>query len=107
MRSVRQCLGLMLIGILGLASVSMAAETVPPVKPQPPNSNVMAFDALIGRPLGLGMTVLGTGAFIATLPFTACSGSAREAARGLVREPAWWTFKRPLGQKKEPGYMLR
>jgi hypothetical protein len=106
MRSVRQFLGLMLIGIFVLASVSMAADTLEPAKPQPPNSNVMAADALIGRPLGLGMTVLGTGAFVATLPFSICSGSVRQAARGLVREPAWWTFKRPLGQRKEQGYML-
>jgi hypothetical protein len=106
MRSIRQFLGLMLIGILSLANVSMAAEIGSPAKTQPPNSNVMAADALIGRPLGLGMTVLGTGAFIATLPISICSGSVKQAARGLVREPAWWTFKRPLGQKKDAGYML-
>ena len=75
-------------------------------KTPPPNTNIMAADALIGRPLGLGATVLGTGAFVATLPFTVCSRSVRESARGLVVEPAWWTFKRPLGQKKDTGFML-
>jgi hypothetical protein len=106
MRSVSQLLGLVLIGIFGWSIVVMAADTLQTEKRQPPNTNIMAADALIGRPLGLGATVLGTGAFVATLPFTICSRSVRESARGLVAEPARWTFKRPLGQKKETGYML-
>ena len=70
----------------------------------------MAADALIGRPLGLGMTILGTGAFVATLPFTAFSGSTGDAARGLIRDPGSWTFTRPLGEsgKKNPsGFIIR
>lgn len=58
----------------------------------------MAADALVGRPVGLGATILGTGTFIATLPFSACARSVKDAARGLIKEPAAWTFKRPLGE---------
>ena len=69
----------------------------------------MAADALIGRPLGLGATILGTGAFVATLPFTVCSGSVRDAARGMIKEPGAWTFTRPLGEppKNRNGFIIR
>ncbi len=66
--------------------------------PKKPPSSVMFLDAAIGRPLGLATTVVGTTLFVVTLPFTAPSGSAGDAARGLVVEPAGWTFVRPLGR---------
>lgn len=66
--------------------------------PKKPNSGVMALDAAIGRPLGLAATVAGTALFVVTLPFTAPSGSAREAAHGLIVQPGGWTFVRPLGR---------
>jgi hypothetical protein len=68
----------------------------PPAKK--PNSGVVALDAAIGRPLGLATTVVGTTLFVVTLPFTAASGSTREAAHALVVQPAGWTFVRPLGR---------
>jgi hypothetical protein len=63
-----------------------------------PTSGVMFVDALVGRPMGLGTTILGTGVFVVTLPFTAPSGDVGTAARALVGAPAGWTFLRPLGQ---------
>jgi hypothetical protein len=68
----------------------------PPEKPGP---GKMALDASIGRPVGLAATAIGTTLFVLTLPFTAPSGSAPAAREGLVRTPARWTFKRPLGQR--------
>ena len=62
------------------------------------NSTVMALDAAVARPMGLGTTVVGTGVFVATLPFTVASGDVGAAARGWVVNPAGWTFVRPLGQ---------
>jgi hypothetical protein len=68
-----------------------------------PNSGVVAADALIGRPLGLATTIVGTGLFIVTVPFTAASGSVGTAAWGLIGRPGGWTFNRPLG-KGNPEY---
>jgi hypothetical protein len=68
-----------------------------------PSASVVAADAIIGRPLGLATTIAGAGVFIVTLPFSAISGSTREASWGLVGRPAGWTFKRPLG-RGEPKY---
>jgi hypothetical protein len=66
--------------------------------PGPPSSAVVATDAILGRPLGLATTIGGAGVFLATLPFSAISGSTGEAAWGLVGRPGAWTFVRPLGR---------
>jgi hypothetical protein len=66
--------------------------------PNPPSSAVMAVDAIIGRPLGLGTTIAGTGVFLVTLPLSLISESTGEAAWGLVGRPGGWTFVRPLGR---------
>ncbi len=55
-------------------------------------------DAVVGRPVGLATTILGTGLFIATLPASVPSCSVREAGRQLVKRPGGWTFDRTLGK---------
>jgi hypothetical protein len=63
-----------------------------------PSASVIAFDAILGRPLGLATTVAGTGVFVVTLPFSAASQSVDTAAWGLVGAPGGWTFVRPMGR---------
>ena len=58
----------------------------------------MVVDAAVARPLGLGATVVGTAAWIVTLPFSALGGNVRAAAQKLIVEPARFTFVRPLGE---------
>lgn len=65
-----------------------------------PNASVVAADAIVGRPLGLASTLVGTGVFLVTLPFSAPSKSVDTAAWGLVGRPGGWTFDRPLGKGK-------
>jgi hypothetical protein len=52
----------------------------------------------VARPLGLFALVLGAVTFVVALPFTLPSGSADSAAKALVKAPATYTFKRPLGR---------
>ena len=66
--------------------------------PNPPSSAVMAFDAVIGRPLGLATTIVGTAIFVPMIPLTLKSDTTSEAAWGLIGRPAGWTFVRPLGR---------
>lgn len=66
-------------------------------KPQHPSSAKVATDALIARPLGLGVTILGTGLFLVTLPTSIGSGTVEQTANSLVVKPGGWTFVRPLG----------
>ena len=88
-------------GTAGQISYSMrGAETGFAFKPDAgvPSSSVMAFDALIGRPLGLATTIVGTAVFLTAIPLTLHSDTTGEAAWGLVGRPCGWTFKRPLGR---------
>ena len=61
------------------------------------NAPSMMFDLVCLRPLGLVATVVGTGFFIITLPFSILGGNTGEAAKKLMVEPAKYTFTRPLG----------
>ncbi len=58
----------------------------------------MLVDGVLVRPLGIGATVLGTAAWIITLPFSALGGNAGDAAQQLIVKPARFTFTRPLGE---------
>lgn len=62
-----------------------------------PPAYAMVADLIIARPIGAAMTVVGTAAFIVSLPFTALGGNVGEAADALVGEPARLTFARCLG----------
>lgn len=55
------------------------------------------FDGLIVRPIMLLGTVVGTAAFVITLPFTIPAGAVPEARQKFISEPAHYTFKRPFG----------
>lgn len=63
-----------------------------------PSGEAMAADVLLLRPLGIVATVLGSAAFVVSLPFSALGGNVGQAADKLVAEPAAYTFKRPLGE---------
>ena len=62
-----------------------------------PDPAAVATDAVVGRPLGLAATLIGSVCFVVSLPFAATSGSVREAADALVVRPAKDTFSRPIG----------
>lgn len=64
---------------------------------EPPSAAAMGFDVVMARPLGLAGTVLGTGLFVVSLPFSAVGMNVEDAAVRLVAEPAKFTFVRPLG----------
>lgn len=95
--------------ILVLLAVTTPATAQDPAKPSeadatnetleaPDAAGRMLMDAFLLRPLGLAATVLGTAAFIVTLPFSLPTRSADDAAQVLVVKPAAYTFARPLGE---------
>jgi hypothetical protein len=63
-----------------------------------PSATAVGFDGLIGRPLGLATTIVGTGLFVVTLPFSIPSKSVEQSARGMIGRPGGWTFVRPMGR---------
>ncbi len=59
----------------------------------------IAFDLVLVRPFGLIATALGSAIFVVSLPFSASvEGGVKQASEKLVKEPARYTFKRPLGE---------
>ena len=63
-----------------------------------PTGAEMVVDGIVTRPLGLAGTVVGTAAWIVTLPFSLLGGNAGVAADHLIVRPAEYTFRRPLGE---------
>jgi len=88
----------------GLLALSAQAEVVqqnvsgdPLYTVEAPKGFAMAGDLVVARPLLIGATLVGTAAFIVSLPFTALGGNVGEAAQALVVEPGREAFVRCLG----------
>jgi hypothetical protein len=76
-----------------------AAREVGAAKPLEERSGgAMVVDALLLRPLGIVATVVGAAVCVVSLPFSAAAGNTDEACQKLVKEPAGYTFQRPLGE---------
>ena len=64
---------------------------------QNPPAYAMLGDLLIARPLLVVATVIVSGAFVVSLPFTALGGGIGDAGEALVVAPAKAAFVRCLG----------
>jgi len=62
-----------------------------------PPAYAMMGDLLIARPLLIATTIIGTAAFVVSLPFTALGGNVGEAGEALVLDPGREAFVRCLG----------
>jgi len=58
----------------------------------------MIYDMVVVRPIGAIATVIGSVFWVVTLPFSASGDNVDAATEKLVKEPAAYTFKRPLGE---------
>ncbi len=95
-------LGLILTTTLaGLPLGAMAAtDNVsgdPTYSLEAPPVYAMVGDLLIARPLLIAATVIGTGVFVVSLPFTALGDNVVEAADAMVLSPGREAFLRCLG----------
>ncbi|UTA48012.1 hypothetical protein L1F30_00390 [Simiduia sp. 21SJ11W-1] len=84
---------------LALSSVALAKDG----DLEEPTALAMTADLVLVRPVMLGITVLGTAAFVVSLPFSAAGGNVKQAANTLVLGPGEATFVRCLGCT-QPGY---
>jgi hypothetical protein len=74
------------------------SNTMPPADDAAePTAGAMLVDLGLLRPLGFVATVIGTTAFVISLPFTLPTKSVKSAAQQLVVDPAKYTFVRPFG----------
>jgi len=81
--------------ILPFGSAAMAQEYF---ETEDPGGGEMIFDLCVVRPVGLVATAVGAVAFVLSWPFSALGGNTDVASQKLVKEPAAYTFKRPLGE---------
>ena len=62
------------------------------------STETILVDGFILRPAGVVATILGSVAFVVTLPFSIPTKSVDKMAQKLVVEPARYTFTRPMGE---------
>ena len=81
--------------IIPFGSAGMAQEYF---EAEDPGGGEMIFDLVAVRPIGLIATALGTVTFVLSLPFSALGRNVDVAGEKLVKDPAAYTFRRPLGE---------
>ncbi|MGE0084233.1 MAG: hypothetical protein AB7S75_07395 [Desulfococcaceae bacterium] len=91
-----------IFAIFALITVPFAAaaqeyDQNPFEKKEEAGSGAIAFDALIVRPVSLGAILAGSLLFVIALPVTSFTGETRMTYEKLIKEPARYTFKRPMG----------
>lgn len=91
------CLITLLIGALLIVPFSGAVFAQTLEEEKEVTAGEMAADVLIVRPLGIVATVVGSALFIVALPFAALGGNTGDVFEHLVKDPARFTFQRPLG----------
>lgn len=67
------------------------------------DSAAVIADVIVGRPLCLAATAIGSAFFVVALPFALLSKSAGKTGEVLVGRPARATFTRPLGDFNQIG----
>jgi len=63
-----------------------------------PGGGAMMYDMIVVRPVGVVATAVGSVFWLISLPFSASGDNVDTATEKLVKEPATYTFKRPLGE---------
>ena len=83
--------------IMPLATTAVAGEYF---EAEDPSGGAMMFDFVVVRPVGIVATAVGCVFFVVSSPFSALGGNIDTAGEMLVKSPAAFTFKRPLGEFK-------
>lgn len=81
--------------MMPFASTALAQEYF---EAEDPSGGAMIFDFAFVRPIGLVATAVGSVFFVLSWPFSALGDNVDTASEKLVKEPAAFTFKRPLGE---------
>ena len=63
-----------------------------------PGGGDMIYDVLVIRPIGIVATAVGSIFWVIGLPFSASGDNVDTATQKLVKDPAAYTFDRPLGE---------
>jgi hypothetical protein len=81
--------------IVPFGSTALAQEYF---EAEEPSGGAMMYDLCVVRPVALVATALGSVVFVLSWPFAALGDNADVSSQKLVKNPAAYTFKRPLGE---------
>ena len=81
--------------IVPFASMGLAEEYF---EREDPSGGEMMYDVIVVRPIGIAATIVGSVFYVISLPFSLLGQNSAEAGEALVKKPAAYTFKRPLGE---------
>ena len=81
--------------IMPIATTAFAGEYF---EAEDPSGGAMMFDLALVRPVGIIATAVGCVFFVVSSPFSALGGNIDAASEKLIKDPAAYTFKRPLGE---------
>ncbi len=86
--------------IAALIAVSFATSALAQeyFQTKEPGGGAMMYDMVVVRPIGLVATAVGSVFWLISLPFSASGDNVDTATEKLVKEPAAYTFDRPLGE---------
>jgi hypothetical protein len=94
---IKKTLALAVIASLLIIPVGSTAMAQEYFEREDPGGGAMLFDLCVVRPVGMVATAVGTVAFVLSWPFSAMGDNSDVASQKLVKDPAAYTFKRPLG----------
>ena len=96
-RIAKKSLVILIIALVLIAPFASTALAEEYFEKEDPSGGMMIYDFCVVRPVGIVATAVGGAFYIITLPFSALGDNTDEAAQALVKDPAAYTFKRPLG----------
>ena len=98
----QKTLALVMVASLLVIPFGSAALAQEYFETEDPGGGEMIFDLCVVRPVGIVATAIGTVAFVISWPFSALGDNSDVAGQKLVKEPASYTFTRPLGEFGSP-----
>jgi hypothetical protein len=102
-RIAKKSLVIMMISVLLMAPLASTALAGEFFEKDDPSGGMMIFDFVVVRPVGIVATAVGSVFYVVSLPFSLLGQNPGEAGVALVKEPAAYTFTRPLGEFPERG----
>lgn len=88
---------ILMISVLLIAPGASTALAEEYFEKEDPTGGMMIYDMCLVRPIGIVATAVGSVFYVISLPFSALGDNTDQAAQALVKDPAAYTFSRPLG----------
>ena len=103
-RIVKKSLVIFMISVLLIAPCASTALAEDYFEKEETGGGFMIYDFCLVRPIGIVATAVGSVFYVISLPFSLMGNNSDEAVQALVKDPAAYTFSRPLGDFSKRQY---